>query len=384
MKSARSGRRFGLANVGAASRAAQKAGIEEQGARSERLPNLLLQAPCSKLPAPRPPRLGGPTGFTLVELLIVIAIIGILVAMLLPAIQSAREAARQTHCQNNLRQLGLAVLNHHDSHKHFPSAGNKGTISRVGGNPTTAKNATFQQAGTFFQILPFLEQIAGYSADNNTIQGLVVPQYFCPSRRPPTARPGIDGLPVGLNDYATPIWKDSTAGKGLGGNDAGCWNIWGDNTGDDINHPFYRNTVFVRGGKRETAFPPSRLPQLTDGTSNVLMMSEKFVDPDYYFPLKMDEEPAHPTWGVPLYFTDMGYYTGFFWSTARCSMYGPVPDQPLDKLAYWLMFGSAHSEGVNAVFADCSVRHIGYGVSNMVFQILCRKADGQQMDSSAL
>jgi prepilin-type processing-associated H-X9-DG protein len=140
----------------------------------------------------------------------------------------------------------------------------------------------------------------------------------------------------------------------------------------------------VRGGKRETAFPPGRLPQLTDGTSNVLMISEKFIDPDYYFPVKMDEEPVHPTWGVPLYFTDMGYYTGFFWSTARCSMYGPIPDQPLDKLAYWLMFGSAHSVGVNAVFADGSVRHMSYGVSNMVFQILCRKDDGQSIDASAL
>jgi prepilin-type processing-associated H-X9-DG protein len=315
---------------------------------------------------------------------VVIAIIAILVAMLLPAIQSAREAARRTQCQNNLRQLGLAVLNHHDTRKHLPSAGNKGTITRVGTTPTSAKGSPFQQAGVFFQILPYLEQTAGYAADDKTIQGLVVPQYFCSSRRAPTSRPGVGGMPVGLNDYATAMWKDPTAGKGFGGNDAGCWNIWGENAGDDLNHPFYRNTVFVRGGKRDTAFPPGRLPQLSDGTSNVLMISEKFIDPQYYFPVKMDEEPVHPTWGVPLYFTDMGYYSGFFWSTARCSMYGPVPDQPLDQLAYWLMFGSAHSEGVNAVFADGSVHHVGYAISNMVFQLLCRKADGQQVNASAL
>ncbi len=76
------------------------------------------------------------------------------------------------------------------------------------------------------------------------------------------------------------------------------------------------------------------------------------------------------------------YYGGFFWSTTRCSMYGPVPDQPLDKLAYWQMFGSAHPQGVNAVFADGSVRQIGYSIANSVFQLLCRKDDGQTIDMS--
>src|SRR5437868_13028639 len=82
-----------------------------------------------------PHRTAGGTerGFTLVELLVVIAIIGILVALLLPAIQAAREAARRASCTNNLKNLGLAVLNHHDVRKHFPVS--MGYLSEGGEEP---------------------------------------------------------------------------------------------------------------------------------------------------------------------------------------------------------------------------------------------------------
>ncbi len=85
------------------------------------------------------------TGFTLVELLVVIAIIGVLVALLLPAVQAAREAGRRSQCSNNLRQLGLAAHNFHDTYKKLPSSNRASTTSTV-------------RSSGFTFLLPFIEQ----------------------------------------------------------------------------------------------------------------------------------------------------------------------------------------------------------------------------------
>ncbi len=89
-------------------------------------------------------------GFTLVELLVVIAIIGVLVGLLLPAVQSAREAARRMSCSNNMKQLGLALLNYESAFKVLPP-------SRI-----ALSNPTFQQSWTMM-ILPHLEQGNNYN-----------------------------------------------------------------------------------------------------------------------------------------------------------------------------------------------------------------------------
>jgi prepilin-type N-terminal cleavage/methylation domain-containing protein len=151
-------------------------------------------------------------GFTLVELLVVIAIIGILIALLLPAVQAAREAARRAQCSNNLKQLGLAALQFHDTFRHLPPG--------IGYYPTV-KNGVF---GTnAFHLLRFLEEgnlfdrslgsvtfpppvgpMTVHYPGNNNVYSQTAPVFICPSD--PSVEPGgvvtVDGITWGASCYA--------------------------------------------------------------------------------------------------------------------------------------------------------------------------------------
>src|SRR4051794_21890252 len=118
-------------------------------------------------------------GFTLIELLVVIAIIAVLIALLLPAVQAAREAARRAQCVNNLKQIGLALHNYHDTVGSFPPGGQSAP----------------SYAGTWFNwltsILPQIEQMPLYNAtnfsrqiyqaENTTVSLTMITAYLCPS-----------------------------------------------------------------------------------------------------------------------------------------------------------------------------------------------------------
>lgn len=143
--------------------------------------------------------------FTLVELLVVIAIISILIGMLLPAVQSVREAARRVTCQNNLKQMGLAIHSYSATFNGLPDGGFKYSSKRSKNARGIPNLAPTQEWSVFYQILPYLEQQNLYeSTDDLVIAGTDVPLYFCPSRRAATFKFNhiYPGVGFALNDYA--------------------------------------------------------------------------------------------------------------------------------------------------------------------------------------
>lgn len=206
-------------------------------------------------------------GFTLVELLVVIAIIGILVGLLLPAVQAAREAARRFQCANNIKQMGLALHNYESAHKTFPPA----FISRVTGVWPGGGNNPIPEAGpgwSFFAlILPQLEQANLHNAINFNVpiaapvnqlaRSTRVKEYQCPSdswTEPVTVWP----TSIGLTDLA----HSSYIGCLGGGDPANAPGYTAMYEEQPFNGMFHRN-VGVRHA------------QITDGTSNTIGIGER-------------------------------------------------------------------------------------------------------------
>jgi prepilin-type N-terminal cleavage/methylation domain-containing protein/prepilin-type processing-associated H-X9-DG protein len=284
----------------------------------------------------------GRRGFTLIELLVVIAIIATLIAMLLPAVQKVREAANRMHCQNNLKQIGLAFHSHHSAHRYFPTGGwDEGFPTYVNGQPAVG---ALQKGGWAFQILPFLEQEnvwrgGGATTDEGRILLAVatpIPLYFCPSRRPPQ----------------TVTFADPDFLGGVTATHALC--------------------DYAASNKEKTGVVTEKLPvritDIADGASNTLMVAEKRMDLFSLGQRQIDD--------------DDGYAAGWSQDTIRHTDRPPAPDvNQGGLLAGDRRFGSSHPGRFNAVLADGSVRPVSYAIDPTVFRLLGHKRDGQAINT---
>jgi prepilin-type N-terminal cleavage/methylation domain-containing protein/prepilin-type processing-associated H-X9-DG protein len=334
-------------------------------------------------------------GFTLIELLVVIAIIAILIGLLLPAVQKVREAANRMKCTNNLKQIGLAAHNYHDTYDGLPPAWKYEPPA-----PPARPTAVAESWG--FNILPYLEQdniFKQYNRDrplfDPTNQALTATQlkvFQCPSAPnsnrlveltiPSGVLPGLPGglLRSGISDYTVVtgirnwcIFMGSPCDPPDIGVRHGALSSWSDTPA----------VVTALGGRKLT------LPMIIDGTSNTILISELGGTPDVYNRARQKISPLSGLGG-----TILAYSYGAGWANPYNGEHWPS-GSPFDGNDPHTAAGSSgpclincsnyngrglysfHTGGVNAVMCDGSVRFLkeSMATKQLAFAITSQRGD---------
>jgi prepilin-type N-terminal cleavage/methylation domain-containing protein len=341
-----------------------------------------------------------PQAFTLIELLVVMAIIAVLIALLLPAVMKAREAANRTQCINNLKQLGLGCWNYQGQYGYYPTAGTNDSAAPGFSNPTSSSSNAYapvvgwrQDAGWGYQILPFIDaENVWIGAGGTTVLGQMqnalqtpVKTFYCPTRRAPSNTATFTGsstFPFGPSLYATAypagtqntatVWKVALSDyAGCNGNSNGGATPTGTNITEN-------GVMRSQSGGRRIV----RTEDIVDGYGYTLMLGEKAMNP-------LSNPPV-----TPLEDGLGGYAAGFSGSGANNGPNGtatgvngnnfntirftgssllPLRDfqvTPVGGVAPATngAFGSAHPGTWNVAMADGSVQSLSYNISSTIFQ----------------
>ncbi len=303
--------------------------------------------------------------FTLIELLVVIAIIAVLVGLLLPAVQAAREAARKTQCLNNLKQIGVALHSYHSMHDTFPP----GYVSNTQGNLPTGQDIG-PGWGWIAMMLYNIEMTSLYNCVNfslsttapesQTARQISPSVFLCPSNTD-------GGGPLTIKDGAGNILvSDLSPGQYVAV--AGQW--------EPEEFPAPNNGVFYRNSK-------IGLRDITDGSSTTLLAGER------------SQNVANATWVGMIPFGQA--CNNPKWPVQDCEASsvlilghtGPSPDEawidvPNYKRAGADDFHSLHPGGCNFLFGDGSIRFVKETINPQVFSFLATRAGGEVVSSDQL
>ncbi len=372
-------------------------------------------------------------GFTLVELLVVIAIIGILIGMLLPAVQQVREAARRTECLNNMKQIGIASLNYQSAHMHMPTAGTtlntwSDTASAQWGGGSGRTPGSRENWSQFWQILPFLEQQnvipirqgwIGWTATTGlgdvrdmAGNGVSIPPYSCPSRGTRTSLSPVEsgGLETLLSDFAgyqgsIPYFDDLAGGMeaGIGGSlrsGTGGSFEWNPDAPAPPGEENFINVGIIakagHGGNFTGASQPFRkwslvdFGNITDGSSNTIMYGEKSAEARRYNPVINAE-----LWQLAA--EHYGFWVASGWPNMRTfNRAGIIPDNATSYQDFEIdeaggidyraekSFGSAHPGTCNFVLGDGSTHSVSQTARFEILNQLGMRADGSVVNVNDL
>jgi len=297
-------------------------------------------------------------GFTLIELLVVIAIIAVLIALLLPAVQQAREAARRSQCKNNLKQIGLAMHNYHDTHNTFPPGDIYDSVYGTSSGPRRTN------IGWAVFLLPFVDQgplynqigsasgnfVYDWNSNNQALFNLAktsLPAYVCPSD------------PMGMTNTK---WTVSLQSPLTGSNRVGKSN--------------YVASSPTSGGPVFADNSSLRMRDITDGSSNTFFVGEKTSFNGFYPGVWMG---GH-RWGAANteYTTEsiFGYANGIASGMAwRINFNGTGSTNASQHLKG--NFSSAHTGGAQFVFGDGRVIFLSDNINLATFNALATKASGE-------
>lgn len=326
-------------------------------------------------------RLRRPRGFTLVELLVVIALIGLLIALLVPAVMRARATARKVHCTDKLRQIGIALHNYQSGHQFFPPGGVHTTTKRPGTVPTGDQNTSGRAPWTVL-ILAELDDVPRYNAFN-----FEAPFSARADLTSMTPEPNLTEQYRPINRYQCP--NDPSDANGLCSNYAACQ---GGGTPDDaaeksakvpgqLPRLFFDNGMFFHNSSISLA-------DITDGSSNTVMVGEtKYIGTSTTFA----PTNAWWPWSAAIRSDDLRKHAALFNISATCDpinfpQNGEYTEEDIRKHlgvfeganhgGQQRVYGSWHPGGANFLMADGSVHFLSENMDLNVYRSLGKRADG--------